>query len=294
METEQVLEQQEPMAQPGEGNLPEEMAPVEEGAASAAVVEEIDPDVADALKDLGLEPEIKGRVSKKILKEISKRKAAEDKAREEAEEKARWRDEVYRRDAMQQTTVTPEITIDTSDLPVPTREAFDHDEDAYQAAIAERAAVVAYRREKARERQQEMTQQQIQQGDTKAKWGQEGRKKFADFDVVYTVTITDPMGSAIMGNERGHEVAYFLGKNPQEAERISRMHPVDQSIEIQRIARKLANAQPKTNTTAPTATSPMGDREIVTKPVDIRDPNISFKDYEKLRMKQLRERAGGL
>lgn len=292
METEQVVEQQ-PVAQPGEVESPD-LVTTEPEVASAPEVEEIDPDVADALKDLGLEPEIKGRVSKKILKEIGKRKAAEEKAREEAEEKARWRDEVYRRDAIQQVTPAPqEIQIDTSDLPIPTREAFDHDEDQYQAAIAERAAVIAYRRERARERQQEAVQQQRQTVDTKTQWGQEGRKKFPDFDVVYTVPVTDQMGSAIMGNERGHEVAYWLGKNPQEAHRIANMHPVDQSIEIQKIAKKLATSQPKTTTTAPTPTNPMGNRETVTKSVDLYDPNISYEDYRRIRLEQMRKKAAG-
>ena len=300
METDQVVEQQTQVALPGEGESPDTATTAELEAAPAGLVEEIDPDVAEALKDLGIAPEIKGRISKKINKEISKRKAAEDAAREEAEEKARWREEVYRRDAMRTTTVAPDIQIDTSDLPVPTREAFDHDEDAYQAAIAERAAVIAYRRERTRERQQESVQQQQQQADANIVWQQEGRKRFSDFDVALRApqsggpVITDQMAAAIIGNESGHDVAYFLGKNPQEAGRIASLHPVEQSIEIKKIANRLAKSQPKTTTTAPTATSPVGDRETVAKSISISDPNISFKDYERLRMKQMKDRMAGL
>jgi len=289
METDQVVEQQTQVALPGEAETPV-VEPVEVEAAQPH--DEDDPEYLDIVKEMGLDPDQKGRLSKRVKQLLGRAKTAEEKAREEADEKARWREEVYRRDAMRTTTVAPDIQIDTSDLPVPTREAFDHDEDAYQAAIAERAAVIAYRRERTRERQQESVQQQQQQADANIVWQQEGRKRFSDFDVALRApqsggpVITDQMAAAIIGNESGHDVAYFLGKNPQESNRIASLHPVEQSIEIKKIANRLAKSQPKTTTTAPTTTSPVGDREVIYKPTKPLH-EMDFKEYEAFRNRQI-------
>ena len=296
MDPEQVV-QQEPVAPPvvDESTV---VAPVET-AVAAPPIEEEDPEVTEIVTELGLDPEKKGRISKRVKQLLGRAKTAEEKAHEEAEEKARWRDEVFRRDAIATPAAPQEIQIDTSDIPVPTREAFDHDEDKYQAAVAERAAVIAYRRERARERQQDTAQQDKQAKATNLAWEQEGRKKFADFDGVLLIpaaggpVITDPMAFAIRGNERGHEVAYWLSKNIQESHRIASLHPVEQSIEIGKIAKRLATTQPKTITSAPGPTMPMGDRETVTKTVDLYDQKISFADYKKIRMDQMRQKAAG-
>jgi hypothetical protein len=293
METEQVVEQEQ-LAQPEEAESSvEETVPEVAVEAAPEPHEDDDPEVLDVIKDMGLDPEKKGRISKRVKQLLGRAKSAEDIAREAEQEKQRWRDEVYRRDAITSATALPEVTIDTTDLPIPTRESFDHDEDKYQAAIAERAAVIAYRRERAREKASDEVFKQREAIEKNNQWKQAGRSKYPDFDIALSPpsaggpSITPPMAHTIQTHEMGHDIAYYLGKNTQESFRISALHPIDQGIEIQRLATKLAQAKPKTETTAPSPTKPMGDRETITKVVDIMSPDIPFAEYEKRRNEQL-------
>jgi len=298
METEQIQETEDLLTQPGVGDTPE--SEVEETAAeqeTPVVHEEEDADVREIIKDMGLDPDRKGQLSKRVKQLVGRTKTAEEKARDAEEEAANWRAETLRL-AMEREKpqVKPEeLQVDISDLPLPKLENFDFDEDNYRAALVERAAIVALRKERARDQQREAISRQSEEERKLASWQNEGRAKYADFDVALAgnVRVTDQMKIAIMGNERGHDVAYFIGKNPNEAMRIASLHPIEQTVEINKLAKKLANQKrPKTESTAPSATSPVGDREVVAKEVNIYDPNISFKDYERIRMKQERERAG--
>jgi hypothetical protein len=48
-----------------------------------------------------------------------------------------------------------------------------------------------------------------------------------------------PMAHAILHSEQGPDIAYHLGKNPAEAERISKLAPALQLVELGKIASKL-------------------------------------------------------
>jgi len=273
----------------------EEQVPdgLETEASGDEVGEELEQTTTPAEEDTGEEtgePKKKSRYQARIDELVRDREL-------EKEEKDQWRQEALKlaREREKPQIKPEEIQVDIADLPLPKLENFDFDEDNYRAALVERAAIIALRKERARDQQREAISRQSEEERKLAAWQNEGRAKYADFDVALAgnVPVTDQMKIAIMGNERGHDVAYFIGKNPNEAMRIASLHPIEQTVEINKLAKKLANQKrPKTESTAPSATSPVGDREVVAKEVNIYDPNISFKDYERIRMKQERERAG--
>jgi hypothetical protein len=268
----------------------------------AETEEQLDQELADLLKDDALPgeeglPDKKTRYQKRVQGLIQKKKALEEEKALAAEEAAKWRTETLRLARLQEMgqATLPKVEVDISDLPMPTKEDFEYDDDLYQAAVAERAATIAYRKERARE--QALVEHQRQSDDERKiiDWQNDGRKKYADFDVALqgNVRITPVMAKTIMENEQGHDVAYFLGKNPTVAQKIANMHPVEQSVEIYKLATQEARKKrPKTESTAPSPTSPVGEREVVVKPVDLYDPKISFADYERIRTEQIRKQYG--
>ena len=73
---------------------------------------------------------------------------------------------------------------------------------------------------------------------------EEARNKYDDFEqVAYnpSLKITTVIAQTIQSSDIGPDVAYYLGANPKEADRISRLAPYVQAKEIGRIEAKLAS-----------------------------------------------------
>lgn len=109
---------------------------------------------------------------------------------------------------------------------------------------------------------------------------EEVRSKYDDFDqVAYNpqLRITDVMAETIRESDLGPELAYHLGTNPKEAERISKLAPFLQAKEIGRIEAKLADAPPvKKTSSAPAPISPVSARKSSsTGIVDTTDPRAT-------------------
>ena len=105
---------------------------------------------------------------------------------------------------------------------------------------------------------------------------EEVRTKYADFDqVAYNpkLRITTEMAQTIQSSEIGPELAYHLGTNPKEAERISRLSPLAQAREIGRLEAKLV-AEPVTKkvSSAPAPIAPVVPRSTGTPTYDTTDP----------------------
>lgn len=104
------------------------------------------------------------------------------------------------------------------------------------------------------------------------------REKYADYDQVTRnrdLSITPTMAEVIQASDIGPEVAYHLGQNPKEAERISRLPPLLQAKEIGRIEDKLSSAPPvvKKTTSAPDPIRPIAASRTTQAPVtDTTDP----------------------
>ncbi|MFA5186991.1 MAG: hypothetical protein WC551_10965 [Patescibacteria group bacterium] len=88
------------------------------------------------------------------------------------------------------------------------------------------------------------------------------------------LAITEVMAQTIKASELGPDVAYYLGTNPEEATRISRLNPFLQAKEIGRIeATILATPPPvKKSTSAPAPINPVTARASGNPSYDTTDP----------------------
>jgi hypothetical protein len=105
---------------------------------------------------------------------------------------------------------------------------------------------------------------------------EEVRAKYDDFEqVAYNpnLPITTVMAQTIQASDIGPEVAYHLGANPREAERISRLSPILQAKEIGKIEAQLAANPPvKKTSNAPAPISPVSARTTGSPSYDTTDP----------------------
>jgi hypothetical protein len=106
---------------------------------------------------------------------------------------------------------------------------------------------------------------------------EEARAKYDDFEqVAYNprLTVTDAMAQAIQAADNGPDIAYHLGSNPKEAERIARLSPLLQAREIGKIEAKLDAAPPaiKQTTRAPQPINPVASRGSNAPAYDTTDP----------------------
>jgi len=106
---------------------------------------------------------------------------------------------------------------------------------------------------------------------------EDARAKYDDFEqVAYNprLTVTDAMAQAIQAADNGPDIAYHLGSNPKEAERIARLSPLLQAREIGKIEAKLDAAPPaiKQTTRAPQPINPVASRGSNAPSYDTTDP----------------------
>ena len=105
---------------------------------------------------------------------------------------------------------------------------------------------------------------------------EEARNKYDDFEqVAYNpkLPITNEMAQTIQSSEVGPDIAYYLGSNPKEAERISRLSPLSQAKELGKIEAKLAdNPVVKKTSSAPAPIAPITARSSGSPATDTTDP----------------------
>ena len=124
--------------------------------------------------------------------------------------------------------------------------------------------------------QREAAKQQSQVLESYQEREEMARDKYDDFEqVAYNpnLPITNVMAETIQHSEIGPELAYYLGTNPKDAERISRLTPFMQAKEIGKIEAKLADNPPvKKTTSAPAPISPVTARTTGSPALDTTDP----------------------
>ena len=163
--------------------------------------------------------------------------------------------------------------------------------DEYAEVLAERKAEeLLARREQAR-MQSEIIESYHEREE-------EARNKYDDFEqVAYNskLPITDAMAQTIQASEVGPDMAYYLGSNPKEAERISRLTPLGQAKELGKIEAKLADNPPvKKTSSAPAPIAPVTARSSGSSVVDTTDPrsikNMSTSEWiEAERLRQIKK-----
>jgi len=176
-----------------------------------------------------------------------------------AREQRKWEREQAQRQSEQQTLrAAPTASVDQFESP-----------EAYAEALAlQKAEELIAKREAAK--QQSAVLESYQEREEAA------RDKYDDFEqVAYNpkLPITNVMAETIQSSDIGPELAYYLGSNPKEADRISRMTPLSQAKEIGRIEAKLAADPPvKRTTSAPAPISPVTARSSGAPAYDTTDP----------------------
>lgn len=105
---------------------------------------------------------------------------------------------------------------------------------------------------------------------------EQARDKYEDFEAVAynpSLKITTVMAQTIQASDVGPDVAYFLGLNPKEADRISRLPPFLQAKEIGKIEAKVASSPPvKKPSNAPAPIQPVAARSSSGPAYDTTDP----------------------
>ena len=161
-----------------------------------------------------------------------------------AREQRKWEREQAQRAASLQSAAPAEV---------PPLEQFSTPE-AYAEALATRKAEELLA-------QREQQRQQAELIESYHEREEEARSKYEDFEqVAYNpnLPVTDVMAQAIQASDIGPEVIYYLGSNPKEASRISRLSPVLQAKEIGKIEVNLATNPPvKKTSTAPAPLAPV-------------------------------------
>jgi hypothetical protein len=115
----------------------------------------------------------------------------------------------------------------------PSVEQFD-DYDQYVGAVAQYNAQMALREEnkriQAEQAEQQKQQQMAQIAQNYQQKESEARSEFEDYDEVVrnpNLPINTVMAQVIQRSDVGPQVAYYLGKNPQVADQISKLSPLD-------------------------------------------------------------------
>lgn len=126
--------------------------------------------------------------------------------------------------------------------------------EAYAEALAEKKAQELLNQREAAKQQAEIMAAYHDKEE-------EARTKYDDFEqVAYNpqLRISDVMADVIRASDIGPELAYHLGMNPKEAERISQLSPYLQAKELGKIEVKLTEAPPtKKTTSAPEPIKPV-------------------------------------
>lgn len=140
----------------------------------------------------------------------------------------------------------------TQGEPDPQDPRYQDNPQAYWGDLATYKADQAYER---RERANQERQQQEQTNRAQAAFKEridavvsDGKAKYGDFDAVINAGLgpflNPTMQQAIALGENGQDVAYWLGKNPAEAARISQLPPMLMVLELGRVSAKATAPAP--------------------------------------------------
>lgn len=149
----------------------------------------------------------------------------------------------------------------------------------------ERTEAIKEHEQKQQAKASETQQNQLVEGWNKA--SDIGAEKYEDFDqVVGELKPNSPWTIAIMRSENAADVAYYLGTNMKEAQRIIALDPVSQILEVGRLSAKLLSTPPapKLASKAPAPISPVGG--VAVPETGITD-GMEFSKFVKMRNKQL-------
>lgn len=170
--------------------------------------------------------------------------------------------------------------------PYPKLSDHDFDEDKHaqdvQAWTDERDAHIAEKREQqeSQQRQQQQASEFKQRIDDKITLA---KSKYPDFQQVVIdrpgseLPINENMAQVLVHEDGGEDVAYFLGKNPEEAKRIAALSPGRQLVELGKLFSKV-NTIPETTASLKPAYKP----PTVLSTNEASRSAAGFKDWERM------------
>ncbi len=266
-----VSEAQETVVQSEVEVASEEVAP--EGAASGDEGQVKPPPAEDAKasEDEKAKSDSKARAER--------RKAARNKAREELEAANRRAKEA---EAELQAYKTPSKVPVESDF-----QSFEQYQAALNAhyvseGIGKRDQSKAEREAQAAKAAVEAAQK-AEQAEIERNWNEQAqvaRAQYSDFDQVISnpnLMVSEAVAQAIKSSDIATEVAYFVGKNPAEAQRLSSLSGPEMARALGRIEGQLAASAPKTVSTAPPPVSPVTASSVA----DFDPSKASFDEFRK-------------
>ena len=253
-------------------------APSDDGTPPAAPEgeHEDDPGTSDDGSDTAANTD-KGKTPKGVQKridELTRKFNDEKRARETLEQ--RLADEQRHR-----------LQVQPTDDPEPQRDEFDNP-DEYSEQRAQWMVRKTLRDERAKEVDQVNQARAKENFDRLANDWQSGMtkaiEKYPDYKEVVEsdgLNIAQHVSFALLSHPQGHEIAYHLGKHPEEAERISALNPLHAAFAIQSLGEQLTE-KPVAN---PKPVKPVGARSAASKPVN----ELSMDEYAASRNDTLRE-----
>jgi hypothetical protein len=245
--------------------------------------------------DAALEPEVKPKVQKGVQKRIDELTRDRYEAQRDRDY---WRQKALQDAARQQAPQgAPTAQPNTTQFgPPPTLAQFGYDENQFNTALAEYnsrlfsqtvpAMVQQAMREQTHRAEAERQQREVEARITQFQTREASvAEKYADYEAVAhnpDLPISQLTADAIQSSPVGPEIAYYLGSNSAEAQRIYGLSPLEQALSIGRIEASFTRAASKKNTNAPPPVSPVGSQKVVNKTPE----KMSTEEYRAWRTKQ--------
>lgn len=199
--------------------------------------------------------------------------------------------------AQKQPEAKPEATAPIpATRPKPTMADFDYDQEAFADALTD----WKLEQRDAQAQQQYTQRQEKTKQETFAQTFEEkrvstltaGKEKFTDFEEVLNSFAPGVMhlnlAAAVLETSAPADVTYYLGKNPAEAARISKLDPFRMALELGRLeSRAIVATPPKKTTSAPPPVNPVGTKATAgVEPDSQKDPE-AWAEWERNRVKAL-------
>ncbi len=201
------------------------------------------------------------------------------------------RDRDYWRDLALKNQEKPTEPASADPTPPPTMESVGFDEAEYQKAMVAwvdgqvEARFSARDAQAKKEREQQTVAQQQKAFQDRARELAKSKPDYWDVAHSDSTPVSPTMASIIRASDKGPEVLYHLGKNPDLAARMYHMGETEAALEIGRLEARLAMPQPKTTTSAPEPLNTLGGGSG--KPTDKDPDDMTTEEWVRWRNKQL-------
>lgn len=257
-------------SQPATTEKPTAVEPV---ASESKVVEEDHGDDAGDEDESGVQrPTEPGKentpdwLQKKLDKLTAKRRTAES-------ERDYWREQ-----ALKSTPAKPaDRAAEQEGDGLPTLEQFDYDNEKFQAALTRyhvKQALNESRQEAEKQKEQQTIAEKHRAWKEKADEFAETHPDFHAVALNPSLPVSEVMAEVIRESDVGHELLYFLGKNPEEAARIAQMKPHAVGVALARIEASLGTQEEPVQFTDESQDQP-NERKVTKAPPPIKTLNPS-------------------